>query len=126
MNKKYYLFLDDMRDISDVTWVNLPNVSWTVVRNYKEFRDAIWNKGIPEFVAYDHDLSDCHYGHGLNNDQIPYESYTEKTGYDCAKFLCNECMKLNVKHPDFVVHSMNPIGADNIRAYIKQYNKLVE
>jgi len=33
-------------------------------------------------------------------------------------------MKANVKHPEFVVHSMNPVGADNIRQYIKQFNRL--
>jgi len=126
MNEKYYLFIDDIRKPIDVTWVNLPSVSWTIVRNYKEFCDTVLNKGIPRYVAYDHDLSYCHYGHGLNNDQIPYDSYTEKTGYDAAKFLCNECMKLEVKHPDFMVHSMNPVGKLNIESYINQYNKFTK
>ena len=126
----YYLMLDDIRSMSDVRKYtklpDVPNEHWVVVRSYNELVDCINKLGLPTFVSLDHDLSDCHYGHGLNNDQIPYESYTEKTGYDCAKFLCNECMKLNIKHPDFVVHSRNPIGADNIRAYIKQYNKLID
>jgi len=125
----YYLMLDDIRSISDVRkYTKLPNIpdnQWVVVRNYKEFRTTIWNKGIPEFVAYDHDLADTHYGSMNHGGAIDYDNLTEKTGYDCAKLLCNECMKANVKHPEFVVHSMNTVGADNIRAYIKQYNNFM-
>lgn len=124
MNIKYYIFLDDVRKPSDVTWVDLPMKTYTVVRSYKEFRDIIWNQGIPKFVAYDHDLSDAHYGHGLNGDKIDYDKYEEKTGYDCAKFLVNECNKLGIKHPPYQVHSMNPVGKQNIISYIEIYNKI--
>lgn len=31
------LFLDDERNVGDVTWVTLPSVHWTIVRNYKQF-----------------------------------------------------------------------------------------
>lgn len=124
MNIKYYIFLDDVRKPSDVTWVDLPMKTYTVVRSYKEFRDIIWNQGIPKFVAYDHDLSDAHYGHGLNGDKIDYDKYEEKTGYDCCKFLVNECTKLGVKHPPYVVHSMNPVGKQNIISYVETYNKI--
>jgi len=125
MSQKYSIFLDDIREPAYVTWVKLPAVPWTIVRSYKEFRTTILNKGIPEFVAYDHDLADAHYGSMNHGGTIDYDNMTEKTGYDCAKLLCNECMKANVKHPEFVVHSMNTVGADNIRAYIKQYNKFM-
>lgn len=125
MTNKYNLFLDDVRIPENVTWAKLPHCSWVIVRNYKEFRNTIWNMGIPEFIAYDHDLSDAHYGHGLRGDQIPYDSYTEKTGYDCARFLVNECNKLAVKHPPYIVHSMNPIGKQNIISYVESYNKAI-
>ena len=121
---QYYIFLDDVRSPRDVKWVQLPLVPWTIIRNYKEFRTTVWNKGIPEFVAYDHDLSDVHYAIPQSDWATNMVKTQEKTGYDCAKFLCNECMKANVKHPEFVVHSMNPVGADNIRQYIKQFNRL--
>lgn len=124
MNNYYNLFLDDLRMPKNVTWIDLPNHEWIIVRSYKEFRDIIWNKGIPNFVTYDHDLSDTHYGHGLRGDEIPYDSYIEKTGYDCCKFLVNECNKLGIKHPPFAVHSMNPVGKQNIIDYVKSYNKI--
>ena len=124
MITKYNLFLDDVRVPTDVTWVYIPAYQhYSLVRNYKEFVDLITLRGLPKFVCYDHDLADCHYGHGLNNDEIPYGEYKERTGYDCAKWLVNYCMERGIKHPHYVVHSMNPVGKQNIEAYINSYNK---
>jgi len=122
----YNLFLDDVRIPTHVTWVEIPaNQHYTVVRNYQEFVDIITLRGVPQFVSLDHDLADIHYGHGLNNDEIPYDSYEEKTGYDAAKWLVNYCMERGIKHPPYIVHSMNPIGKKNIESYIESYNKTV-
>lgn len=124
MIKDYNLFLDDERAPHNVTWVNLPSSQhYTVVRNYTEFVDLITLRGIPKFVSYDHDLADSHYGHGLRGDEIPYNSYKEKTGYDCAKWLVDYCDKKGVQHPPYVVHSMNPVGKANIISYVESYNK---
>ena len=126
MITKYNLFLDDVRLPNHVTWVDLPpNQHYSVVRNYQEFVDLITLRGIPKFVTYDHDLADKHYGHGLKNDDIPYDQYAEKTGYDCAKWLVDYCMKKGVKHPPYVVHSMNPVGKSNIISYVESYNRTV-
>ena len=127
MITKYNLFLDDVRLPNHVTWVDLPpNQHYSVVRNYQEFVDLITLRGIPKFVTYDLDLSDDHYGHGLRGDNIPYDSYKEKTGYDCAKWLVNECMIKGVKHPPYIVHSMNPVGKQNIISYVESYNKSIK
>ena len=122
----YNLFLDDNRIPTHVTWVDFPrDQHYSVVRNYQEFVDLITLRGLPKFICYDHDLSDCHYGHGLSGDDIPYDSYTEKTGYDCAKWIVDYCMNKGIKHPTYVVHSMNPVGKLNIESYIESYNKTV-
>jgi len=111
MIKKYNLFLDDLRIPTDVTWVNIPvDQHYSVVRNHKEFVDLITLRGVPKFVCYDHDLSDC-------------DNIKEMTGYDCAKWLVAYCVEKNIKHPPYVVHSMNPIGKSNIESYINSYNK---
>jgi len=125
MITKYNIFLDDIRVPTDVTWANIPvDQHYSVVRSYKEFVDLITlRREVPKYVCYDHDLADIHYGHGLNNDDIPYDSYKEKTGYDAAKWLVNYCMERGIKHPPYVVHSMNPIGKYNIESYIDSYNK---
>jgi hypothetical protein len=126
MITRYNLFLDDIRVPTNVTWVDIPkDQHYSLVRNYQEFVDLITLRGLPKFVCYDHDLGLSHYGHGLNGDDIPYDSYTEKTGYDCAKWLVDYCMKNGVKHPPYVVHSMNPVGKKNIISYVESYNKTV-
>lgn len=127
MITNYNLFLDDNRIPTHVTWVDVPkDQHYSVVRNYQEFVDIITLRGLPKFVTYDHDLSDCHYGHGLKGDNIPYDKYTEKTGYDCAKWLVEYCMNKGVKHPSYMVHSMNPVGKSNIISYVESYNKSIK
>jgi hypothetical protein len=125
MISKYNIFLDDIRVPTDVTWANIPaDQHYSLVRSYKEFVDLITlRREVPKYVCYDHDLADTHYGHGLNNNEIPYDSYKEKTGYDCAKWLVGYCFAKKIKHPPYVVHSMNPIGKQNIESYINSYNK---
>ena len=128
MITNYNLFLDDIRVPTNVTWVDIPkDQHYSLVRNYQEFVDLITLRGLPKFVCYDHDLSDIHYGHGLinrndlNGDDIPYDSYTEKTGYDCAKWLVAESMTTKIPLPQIYVHSANPIGSANIMGYVNNY-----
>lgn len=120
---QYYLFLDDIRVPTNVYWIPLPSYDWIIVRSFEEFKNTVLLHGIPTFVTYDHDLSESHYGHGLHHDPIPYEQYTEKTGYDCCKFLVEQCDKIRIKHPKYTVHSLNPIGKQNIVSYVESYNK---
>lgn len=127
MINKYNLFLDDIRVPSDVTWVEIPiDQHYSVVRSYKEFVDLITLRGLPRYICYDHDLADSHYDHGLKNNEIPYDSYNEKTGYDCAKWLVDYCFAKKLKHPPFIVHSLNPIGKKNIESYIINYNNSLQ
>ena len=124
MITNYNLFLDDVRIPTHVTWVDIPkNQHYSLVRNYDQFIELINLRGLPKYVCYDHDLADSHYGYGLNNDNIPYGEYLEKTGYDCAKWLVAYCAERKIKHPPYIVHSLNPIGKKNIEAYIDSYNK---
>ena len=79
------LFLDDVRPA--------PDDSWTIVRSYDDFVAYISRYGVPDLISFDHDL-----GAG-------------KSGYDCAKWLMENgyCLKM------WRVHSMNPVGRDNIK-----------
>jgi len=131
----YYLILDDMRSIMVVDKMSpkehkVPYVETVIlVTNYDEFVECIKNNGIPEKIWYDHDLGIEHYpcsepDGGISNPiEIPYDSYTEKTGFDCAKWLVEYCADKNIIHPPFYVHSMNPIGKYNIISYIESYNR---
>lgn len=123
-----YLFLDDVRDpIHAFGYTNFgPFVTkeWEIVRNYDEFVNYIKTNGLPYFIAFDHDLMDDNYSIGSFWDDP--EKMKEKTGFDCAKFLVEYCMENNLKLPEFYVHSMNPVGKDNIVNYLNNFKKYYE
>ena len=104
------LFLDDSR--------NAPDFTWDVVRSYAQFVAWIEIHGVPDIISFDHDLGQEHYDvfqntpHASTDEaQEHYNKFTEKTGYDCAKWLVQ-----NHKLPkQYLVHSKNPVGAANIR-----------
>lgn len=122
----YNLFLDDWRDPEDCfEYMHLPEYiteNWVIVRNYDEFVKIIQEKGIPEIISIDHDLNLKHYGQ-----QLPYDQYTEKTGYHCAKWLIDYCIDNNKKLPAKIfIHSMNPAGSANIKSLFQSYYKSLD
>jgi len=102
----YNLFLDDVRNanlfLGDIR-------TWETVRNYNQFVKIIQERGLPSFISFDHDLD---------------EEYVNKTGFDCAKWLIEYCMKTSQPLPDFQVHSMNPVGKLNIQNVLNSYKKI--
>lgn len=113
------LFLDDLRHPWYMSHYKLPMMDWEIVRNYYEFVDTIQKhyldlKELPKVISFDHDLSELHYSGDFSG---------EKTGYDCAKWLCDFCMEHDLDFPEYHVHSMNPIGKENIISIIESYKK---
>jgi len=92
------LYLDDIR--------NPKSDGWVVVRNYEEFVQYIDQNGLPDEISFDHDLGE-----------------DVKTGYDCAKWLCEYCWMNGIPIPPYNVHSANPVGRDNIIGTLKSYEK---
>jgi hypothetical protein len=125
---KFNLFLDDIRypyiknsedGVSAYSYTNykpFKQEEWIIARYFTEFINIINLKGLPEIVSFDNDLGDVY---NVKDD-------SEKTGYDCAKWLCNYCQDNNLKFPEYYIHSMNPTGANNIGTYIENYRKHVE
>ena len=112
---KKYLFLDDDRNPKDVTWVNIPrNFLWEVVRSHNEAVEWVEENGFPDVVSFDHDLADVHYAGDFSK---------EKTGYDFAKWLVERDLDNHDMPEDFefYVHSMNPVGAENISNLLQMY-----
>lgn len=127
MSKAYYIFLDDIRVPKEVTWIWIPAKPFSLVRCYDEFTQLILNKGyLPKLICFDHDLADQHYIDGVRGHDIKYTKYKEKTGYDCALWLINFCEEKNLAIPEYIVHSMNPVGAKNIRDLIESYRSKKE
>ena len=96
------LWLDDIRDPK-----NFINVDYDVVwvKTYDDFVKTVTEK-MPLIVSFDHDLG------------------TDKSGYDCAKWLINYCIEKNIAVPEYNIHSANPIGRANIDSLFKSYNKI--
>ena len=106
------LYLDDVRT---------PNSEgWEIVRSYDEFVLWIQNNGLPEEVSFDHDLADVNYDSLTFSESFKYH---EKTGYDCAKWLCEYCWTNGLPIPSWNVHSANPVGRDNIIQLIENFQK---
>lgn len=121
----YYLFLDDERIPANVTWTQIPQRAYKIVRSYTEFVERIQKDGVPLFVTFDHDLADAHYAAMLKeansilfDERIAVDYGPEKTGFDCAKWLVEFCHNEDLKFPEYTVHSMNPIGRQRIMEYI--------
>ena len=118
----YNLYLDDFRDPEqsfDHFHNQLYLLGWVVVRSYDDFVKIIEEKGIPEIISFDHDLAVSHY-----ELQLPYDQYTEKTGYHCAKWLIYYCIDNKKELPaTILIHSMNHAGSANIRSLFDTYNK---
>jgi hypothetical protein len=110
------LYLDDVRPA--------PDSSWTVVRSYDEFIKYMSENPVPDIISFDHDLADEHYHDPetwakVKEHGIDYTIYREKTGLDCVKWLVDNDIRLN----RWQVHSMNPIGAENIRGLLSNHER---
>lgn len=132
------LFLDDYRAPEDClkymhARIGSENLiyrsqNWDVVKNYPEFVAYITKHGLPEVISFDHDLADGHYHENMQKGELNYsgDSFNDdynKTGYHCAKWMIEYCMNNNVKPLRCIVHSMNPVGTENITALIDNFKK---
>lgn len=134
----YNLFLDDVRFPTDCfTYTREPRYNieeWVIVRSYEEFKTTLedyLSKGkFPKLIAFDHDLGDEHiqdlfsdknFGKLDSEISLNYDSYKEKTGYCAAKFLVNICLDKNLELPEFIIHSMNPVGKKNILSLLDNF-----
>ena len=120
MNReKVMIYLDDVRTPNGKEWI--------VVRNYEQFVNRINQHGLEniEVISLDHDLGDSamieYYNNVRDNYTLDYNNISEKTGYDCCKFLVNKSIETGIPLPQIYVHSANPIGSANMMGYINNY-----
>jgi hypothetical protein len=119
MDRKMYLYLDDVRIPTD------PN--WNLVKSYDEFVAHIRLNGLEnyELISLDHDLGDGamteYFSNVKPNYKLEYDNILEKTGMDCVKWLIDESMRTGIPLPQMYVHSANPIGSANMMGYINNY-----
>ena len=125
------IFLDDYRQPTDCLKYmdkrigNLNPIynegEWFVVKNYPEFVKAIDRfKGEITHISFDHDLADGHYHQNMQEGTINYSSEDfnsndfNKTGYHAAEYFKKVYDNEKLEYPVLFVHSMNPVGTQNI------------
>ena len=133
------LFLDDVRVPEDClsymrhrlgSEVEIYSEIWDIVRNYEDFIKYISTEGVPDIISFDHDLADEHYSpdmylSGGEYNKL-YDEFKEKTGNDCAKWLCEYCFTNGIPLPEYFIHSMNPVGTNNIINTFESFEKFLE
>jgi len=124
---KQYIYLDDVR--TPTQGVGEDNQPWVVVRSYDEFVEKVNEIGLENIqsISLDHDLGDSAVSEWKNNVyhnyKVDYDNITEKTGYDCAKWLVEQWMD-DKPVVTVMTHSANAIGSANIMGYINNYRHI--
>ena len=97
--KEIYIYIDDMRQplIRGDFWVKSYSQAIAAIKAIQKASETTFTS-FSLVIDFDHDL-----GEG-------------KTGYDIAKWLVE-----NNYIGKFRIHSMNPVGANNIRQLLKHY-----
>lgn len=106
---KVKLWLDDIRPAPDNTW--------TVAKTAKEAMDILSMEDV-DVADLDHDLGICDSCLGSNGMDRP-DCPCSMTGYDVVKFMAEN--NIWPKHGTYV-HSMNPVGRQNMLEVIKRYS----
>ena len=126
------LFLDDVRDPKDCLGYMYKRIGklnpiydeeWVVAKDYDQFIllvESFFERGIEiSHISFDHDLAEGHYHKNmqegvLNYDAQDFDDNANKTGYHCAKWLKTFYEEKGLELPKMFVHSMNPVGTQNI------------
>ncbi len=117
------VYLDDLRPKPEDTFC----FRWILLKNYQEFTAYIRQRGVPKFISFDHDLALEHYAapefwDDAYNAWQATQDFSERTGYDCAKWLVGYCMDNDILLPHTTCHSANPSGAANIIALLNNFS----
>jgi len=103
------LFLDDLRIPPEMHQPSLENPAfWTLAQSSQEAMDLVREKGMPAFMSLDHDLG----GDDKSMVFLNWLAYEYWNGED------------NI--PLYVVHSANPVGAENIESFMLSWVRSME
>ena len=127
------IWLDDIRPAPD---------GWIWIKSYGEFMECLYDphgyEELDGFVdtdsVYDYIIEEISFDHDLGRNGA-YPSIYDKTGYDVAKgfvdFHIDEdywsvVWSEKPQWPKWKVHSANPVGAENIRKLLENYEKHIK
>lgn len=95
--ERIWLFKNKLKDNNDLTFSDNVEASKTILSENKF-----------DVLFFDHDL----------DGRVFVSSKDENTGYQLAKWIANET---SIKVPQVIIHSMNPVGAENIRKEAEKF-----
>lgn len=96
--KEVKLWIDDCRD--------QPDPSWILARTSDQAIDIIKHSGMPDMISFDHDLGG------------------DDTAMKVVHFIINSWLDKTLEMPknfEYLVHSANPVGAENIRGTMDRF-----
>jgi hypothetical protein len=126
------IFLDDERSPRSTTWAPWHKDgecwAWEIVRDVDAFKKLVLEQGIPEVVSLDHDLCDMHYAiHADPGIKKIVEEDLKRTipptGHDALKWLLFRCIEMRCKRPVVYIHTMNPVGRDNMQSLVDSFDQ---
>jgi hypothetical protein len=103
------MFLDDLRNpVTDCwAWDDEHTSCWVIARSSEEAKSLTKAHGCPSFIAFDHDLGG------------------DDTSMDYVHWLIDHDINMNgtliPKDFDYLIHSANPIGKENINSLLTSY-----
>jgi len=109
--KSFKLWLDDdarKPDMEDFRYPPLEDTSWVVVTSVQEAKDLCTKYGAPDQMSLDHDL-------GMEDGKC-------YTAMDFLRWLEGK-LEDGTPIPKWTVHSRNPVGAENIKAFMASWEK---
>jgi hypothetical protein len=118
------LFLDDVRNPSQVTWVKYPDegVIWDVVRTHEEFVSALKNGKKYEVISFDHDLCFEHQ-RALFEDPFRHllQDFKTPTGLRSLLHFLELCKYRGEALGKIYVHTLNPVARKLMEATIRGF-----
>ena len=128
---KTLLWLDDIRNPRESDWLDFSPIGREVdvvwVKSYDTFTKWIIENRMPDAICFDHDLGEDvareKVSNGMSKRQARIQKRETKSGFDCTKWLIEYCMDNDFDLPEWNIQSANPVGAENIRCLLNNYQK---
>lgn len=134
-HKKRYLLLDDNRTPSEC-WLDITqskenltvktgtfDKDWEVVKTYDAFVKSIIDKGVPDIVSFDNDLtfSDySRYGDVLRGKCSYHYEKERDNGIAAFRFLVEFCERHETKFPKIYIHTANEYARKVMEEKLKE------
>lgn len=111
----YNLFIDDIREPHWYECVNSgvdTSLEWVIARSSKEASEIVEQRGMPARMALDHDLGE-RWHPSDRIDTVP----------KFLNWLAYHYYEPGMVIPEYTIHSANPVGAENMRAFMESWKK---